>query len=302
MNWKQKLLALTTILAIVGTPAFASSSRILDAQQITNGAATLTLPTTTTTLDGTDTTVTLTNKSMSGAANTFTLIPVGAIGNGSVLSGSNTGDVTQGAFGSTPNAFGFSLSGQALSLQPADATHPGALSTADWNTFNGKQAAGNYITALTGDVTASGPGSAAATLATVNSNVGSFTNANITVNAKGLVTAASNGTGTAPTVSGSRASPTAITAGGGISFSASTYQNISFIQGSGGAVTVTANPQVAAGSSVGQTLSLIGRSATNTVTLADGTGLSLNGAWVGGLDSILNLVWDGTNWAETSRR
>lgn len=59
----------------------------------------------------------------------------------------------------------------------------------------GKQAAGNYITALTGDVTASGPGSVAATLATVNSNVGSFTSANITVNAKGLITAASNGTG-----------------------------------------------------------------------------------------------------------
>jgi hypothetical protein len=41
----------------------------------------------------------------------------------------------------------------------------------------------------TGDVT----GATALTLATVNSNVGSFTNANITVNAKGLITAASNG-------------------------------------------------------------------------------------------------------------
>ncbi len=43
---------------------------------------------------------------------------------------------------------------------------------------------------LTGDITSSGN---ATTLATVNSNVGSFTNASITVNAKGLITAASSG-------------------------------------------------------------------------------------------------------------
>lgn len=59
--------------------------------------------------------------------------------------------------------------------------------------LNAKQASGNYITALTGDITASGPGSVAATLATVNSNVGSFTYSSITVNAKGLITAASSG-------------------------------------------------------------------------------------------------------------
>ncbi len=52
-----------------------------------------------------------------------------------------------------------------ISQRVADTTHNGYLNSTDWNTFNGKQAAGNYITALTGDVTASGPGSVAATLA-----------------------------------------------------------------------------------------------------------------------------------------
>jgi hypothetical protein len=87
-------------------------------------------------------------------------------------------------------------SGTSISQHVADTTHNGYLASTDWNTFNNKQPAGNYITALTGDVTAAGPGSAAATLATVNANVGSFGTASsvgsFTVNAKGLVTAASN--------------------------------------------------------------------------------------------------------------
>lgn len=81
--------------------------------------------------------------------------------------------------------------------QPVYATGVNTIASVASSTFLtsiGGQVAGNYITALTGDITATGPGSVAATLATVNSNVGSFTNANITVNAKGLVTAASNGT------------------------------------------------------------------------------------------------------------
>lgn len=87
-----------------------------------------------------------------------------------------------------------SISGNTVSIALANASNNGYLSSTDWTTFNNKQPAGNYITALTGDATASGPGSAALTLATVNSNVGTFTNATVTVNAKGLVTAASSGT------------------------------------------------------------------------------------------------------------
>lgn len=91
------------------------------------------------------------------------------------LSGTNTGDVTIG----TSN--GLSLSSQALSLQLASATLTGALSTTDWNTFNNKQASGNYITALTGGVTTSGPGSSVATV---------VTNANLT----GPITSVGNAT------------------------------------------------------------------------------------------------------------
>lgn len=93
-------------------------------------------------------------------------------------------------------------SGTSLAQHVADTTHNGYLASTDWNTFNGKQAAGNYITALTGDATASGPGSAALTLATVNGNVGSFGSStsipSITVNGKGLVTAASGNAVIAP--------------------------------------------------------------------------------------------------------
>lgn len=63
------------------------------------------------------------------------------------LSGTNTGDVTLTAVGSSPSANGASLSGQALTLQPADSTHPGVLTAADWSTFNAKQAP-NFIGSL----------------------------------------------------------------------------------------------------------------------------------------------------------
>jgi hypothetical protein len=46
------------------------------------------------------------------------------------------GWTTVGAFGSTPNANGASASGVTLTLQPADATHPGLVSTAT-QTFGG---------------------------------------------------------------------------------------------------------------------------------------------------------------------
>ncbi len=45
------------------------------------------------------------------------------------VTGTNTGDVALGAVGTTPASEGASLAGQVLTLQPADATRPGVLTT-----------------------------------------------------------------------------------------------------------------------------------------------------------------------------
>lgn len=96
--------------------------------------------------------------------------------------------------------------GVSIAVKQSSTSQNGYLSSTDWNTFNGKQPSGSYITALTGDVTASGPGSATSTLATVNTNTGSFGSLsaipNFTTNAKGLITAAGSTSSTStPTAS-----------------------------------------------------------------------------------------------------
>jgi hypothetical protein len=53
-----------------------------------------------------------------------------------------------------------------FTISQAGVSGDGYLSSTDWNTFNNKQASGSYITALSGEATASGPGSAAVTLST----------------------------------------------------------------------------------------------------------------------------------------
>lgn len=91
-------------------------------------------------------------------------------------------------------------SGTSIAQHVADSTHNGYLSSAAFNTFSATAA--NAITSLTGDATATGPGAVALTLATVNSNVGSFGSStaipNFTVNAKGLITAAGTSAVIAP--------------------------------------------------------------------------------------------------------
>jgi hypothetical protein len=72
--------------------------------------------------------------------------------------GTNTGDVSLAAVGSSPSANGASIAGQVLTLQPADATHPGLVTTgaqtiAGAKTFSGAISASNLSGTNTGDVT-----------------------------------------------------------------------------------------------------------------------------------------------------
>ncbi len=101
----------------------------------------------------------------------------GAVAN---LSGTNSGDVTLNAVGASPSANGASLSGQSLTLQPADTTHPGVLTAADWTTFNSKAPVFDPTTStqlfedfLTGYVASGGSGTVACNFGWATQTTGS---------------------------------------------------------------------------------------------------------------------------------
>ncbi len=99
-----------------------------------------------------------------GAINAGGAVKASNIASGASISGVNTVDATIGDFGSTPDAKGMSVSGQAISLQPTDMTHPGAITTgtqfiAGEKTFTGKiKTSGGAASSsvATGDIVASG--------------------------------------------------------------------------------------------------------------------------------------------------
>jgi hypothetical protein len=91
-----------------------------------------------------------------------------------------------------------------------------------------------------------------------------------------------------------------ITAAGGITVNHITMR----VQGNGGPVTITANPQIAAGVD-GEILILEGMSNANTVQIQNGNGIRLQGgiAFTMGLGDSITMSYDGSSgtWTEISR-
>jgi hypothetical protein len=109
------------------------------------------------------------------------------------------------------------------------------------------------------------------------------------------------GGGGAYTVTGTINSPEIIDPASGIPVSTNQRQ-LDFVASQGGQQNVTANPQIQPGTIIGMEKTLIGTSNSNYPSLADGSGLSLNGAMDLKKDSAIYLFWNGSVWAEISRR
>lgn len=73
-------------------------------------------------------------------------------------------------------------------------------------------------------------------------------------------------------------------------------------QTAGGEQVITANPQIAAGYTIGDELLLIGQNDIDYPQVNDGNGVSANGALNLKNKFVGHFVWDGADWNETSRR
>lgn len=217
--------------------------------------------------------------------------------------------LTLAAFGSTPNANGLTLTGQALNMQPASDTQPGGLSTAAQAIGGEKRfAAGVKVGSNTALSTSTIFQIISTTLGSIPMPV--MTTAQrvaIATPATGLMVYDSDlagpmsydGTQWQP-MDGRAVVAAAQTPADAATLTPLGYRNqILPISGSGGAVTL-AN---VAGTNAkdGDVMTLIGTSDTNTVTVVSATNIALNGSATLGLDSTLSLKYYSSKWRETGR-
>jgi len=108
---------------------------------------------------------------------------------------------------------------------------------------------------------------------------------------------------------GSESSPRTIAAAVGITTAAGHMDsgagfNFLVAQGPTAAtvVAVSANPQIEAGTIIGQEMVIVGADDDSVIKLNNGNGLSLNGEWNSYKNASLTLRWSGSTWIETARR
>ena len=111
--------------------------------------------------------------------------------------------------------------------------------------------------------------------------------------------------GGALVVTGSVASPSTITAAGGITYTQSNGERQLFylVGDTTTGTDITANPQITAGTSTANNLEIIimGTDDDKSVVLDDGNGLSLEGQMILRNKSAIGLLWNGSTWTEMFR-